>query len=400
MASLDSLIGRAGRDGRVVRPGLDVLLDERRDLLAGRRVGLVTSSSAITSGVVPAADALASACHLVALFGPEHGLYAHAADGAAVSSGVDRRTGLPVYSLYGAAKKPTAEMLRGIDLLLFDIQDVGARFYTYIWTMSYVLEAAAEQGIPLAVLDRPNPIGGRIVEGPMVEPGYESFVGRYAIPLRHGLTMGELAQLFNGECRIGADLTVVRAEGWQRDSWFDQTGLPWVPPSPAMPRPETATVYPGTCLIEGTNVSCGRGTTTPFECVGAPWVDGYRLADALNELSLPGVRFRPLFFTPMADRHKDEPCQGVFLHVTDRDRFRPLRTGLHLVAALRALWPAGFAWLEGSGEGRPAHFDLLIGNGRVRKQIEAGCPVDEIVRTWEKPLQDFDRLRQKHFLYP
>jgi len=382
-----------------VRSGLDVLITDHRDLLAGRRVGLVTSAGAVTARLVSAVDALREVCTLSALFAPEHGLFAHAADGAAVDSMVDRRSGLPVYSLYGETKKPTAAMLRHVDLLLFDIQDVGVRFYTYIWTMSYVLEACAEHAIPLIILDRPNPIGGEIIEGPTLEAGYESFVGRWPIPLRHGLTVGELARLFNEERGLGVDLRVIPAQGWTRAWWFDQTGLPWVPPSPAMPKLETATVYPGTCLLEGTNVSCGRGTATPFEGIGAPWIDAYRLADAMNALDLPGVRFRPIWFTPTASKWAGETCQGVFLHVTERAVFRPLRTGLHLLSTLRRLWPTDLAWLPTSWEGRPPHFDLLIGNGWVRPQIDAGRPVDEMIAEWQDSLQRFEENRKLYFLY-
>jgi uncharacterized protein YbbC (DUF1343 family) len=385
--------------GPPVRPGLDRIVNERRDLLQGRRVGLVTSASAATRDVTPAAEALRSACTLAALFGPEHGVTAHAADGAGMPSQIDARTGLPIYSLYGETKKPTPNMLEGVDLLVFDIQDVGVRFYTYIWTMSYVLEAAAEHGIPLIVLDRPNPIGGQILEGPVLEPGYASFVGRYLLPVRHAMTVGELAQLFNAKRKLDADLTVVRVEGWQRSMWFDETRLPWIPPSPAMPKLEAATVYPGTCLLEGTNVSCGRGTATPFESIGAPWIDGYRLASALNELSLPGVRFRPTFFTPSVGQYAGQTCQGVYLHVLDRETFRPLRAGLHIVSAIRALWPDAFSWRETSWEGHPPHFDLLIGNDWVRKWVDKGQPVDEIAARWQPALDQFKTLRKRYLLY-
>jgi uncharacterized protein YbbC (DUF1343 family) len=382
-----------------VRTGLDRILDERCDLLAGRCVGLVTNASAVTGDVTPAVDALREACNLVALFGPEHGITGHMADAARIPSETDPHTGLPIYSLYGETRKPTAEMLHGIDLLVFDIQDVGVRFYTYTWTMSYVLEAAAEHGLPLIVLDRPNPIGGEICAGPILEPGYESFVGRYLIPLRHGLTIGELALLFNRERGLNADLTVIEMEGWRRSMWFDQTGLPWVSPSPAIPKLDTAIVYPGTCLMEGTNVSEGRGMETPFECLGAPWIDGHRLASALNDLALPGVRFRPTTFKPWTSKHAGETCQGVFLHVTDRQVFRPLPAGLHILSAIRSLWPETFRWRESSWEGRPAHFDLLIGNRWVREQLDAGCPVDEIVSSWQEALSQFDALRRQVFLY-
>jgi uncharacterized protein YbbC (DUF1343 family) len=382
-----------------VRSGLDRILNERHDLLEGRRVGLVTHAGAMTCDVTPAVDALRQVYTLAALFGPEHGITGHMANGARISSETDARTGLPVYSLYGETRKPTAEMLKGVDVLVVDMQDVGVRFYTYTWTMSYVLEAAAEHGVPVVVLDRPNPIGGHLCEGPMIEPGYESFVGRYLVPLRHGLTVGELALLFNRERGLNVDLTVVEMEGWARSMWFDETGLPWVAPSPAMPKLDTAIVYPGTCLMEGTNVSEGRGTATPFECIGAPWVDGYRLASVLNDLSLPGVRFRAVFFTPWSSKHAGETCQGVFVHVVDRQVLRPLRMGLHVLSALRSLWPDAFRWRGSSWEGRPAHFDLLVGNSWVREQIDAGRAVGEIVVHWQEALIQFDALRRKVFLY-
>ena len=394
---------------RSVRSGLDRILDECRPLLrhpngADKRVGLVTHAGAVTGDLAPAVDALHRACTLVALFSPEHGLAGHVADGAPISSTIDPHTGLPLYSLYGETRKPTPEMLGygdgpPIDVLVVDMQDVGVRFYTDTWTMSHVLEAAAEHGIAMIVLDRPNPIGGVVCEGPVLEPGYGSFVGRYLLPVRHGLTLGELALLFNRERGLNADLTVVEAEGWQRAMWYDQTGLPWVPPSPAMPRLDTAIVYPGTCLIEGVNVSTGRGTATPFEGIGAPYIDGHRLASALNELSLPGVRFRPIAFTPTAHSYAGETCHGVFLHVTDRRAFGPLRTGLYLVSTIRSLWPDAFEWRATSWEGRPPHFDLLIGNGWVREQIDAGRPVDEIIAGWQEPLGQFEALRQDYFLY-
>jgi uncharacterized protein YbbC (DUF1343 family) len=382
-----------------VQSGLDRILDECCDLLAGQRVGLVSNASAITRTVVPAVDALQSLCTLVALLGPEHGFAAHCADGASISSAVDAHTGLPVYSLYGETKRPTVDMLRGIDVLAFDIQDVGARFYTYIWTMSYVLEAAAEHRLPLILFDRPNPITGHICEGPMLEPGCRSFVGRYPLPIRHGLTVGELARLFNDQRGLGADLTVIEMEGWQRSMWFDETGLPWVPPSPAMPKLETAIVYPGTCLFEGTNLSEGRGTATPFECVGAPWIDEYRLAETLNELYLPGVRFRPTRFIPCASKHKGETCRGIHVHVMDREVFRPVRTALHILSALIRLWPDQFAWLGTSWEGHPPHFDLLVGNGWVRDRLNAGEPIDDIVAGWQEHLAAFVSARQQHLMY-
>jgi uncharacterized protein YbbC (DUF1343 family) len=389
--------------GNVAAPrvltGLDRILDEVHHLIAGRRVGLVTNASAVTSEVVPAADALLASCDLTMLLSPEHGLASHEADGAHVASTVDPHTQLPVYSLYGETKKPGADVLQDLDVLVFDIQDVGARFYTYVWTMSYVMEAAAEFGVPLIVLDRPNPIAGHVLEGPAIESGYESFVGRYLLPVRHGMTVGELARLFNAERNLGADLHVVQMEGWQRSMWFDQTGLPWVPPSPAMPKLETATVYPGLCLLEGTNVSEGRGTATPFESVGAPWIDAYPLASALNDLALPGVRFRPVYFVPSSNKYVGQTCQGVYVHVTDRQAFRPLSVGLHVIHTIRHGWHREFAWLETSWEGRPPHFDLLIGNGWVRRWIDQGQSVDSMVAQWQGTLEQFDVQRERYVLY-
>jgi uncharacterized protein YbbC (DUF1343 family) len=306
---------------------------------------------------------------------------------------------VPIYSLYGASRRPSAETLAGTDVLVYDIQDVGARFYTYIWTMSHVLEAASAHGVPMIVLDRPNPLGGEIVEGPPIEPGFASFVGRYLLPVRHGLTVGELASMFNAERGPGAQLSVVTMTGWKRGMWYDETGLPWVPPSPAMPKLETAIVYPGTCLLEGTNVSEGRGTATPFESIGAPWVDGTVLADLLNERALPGVRFRPTWFQPTAGKHAGLTCQGVYVHVTDRRAWRPVRAGLHILAGLRERWPAAFAWRETSWEGRPAHLDLLIGNGWVRQWIDAGRHVDDIVGQWQEWLAQYAAGRAAYQLY-
>jgi uncharacterized protein YbbC (DUF1343 family) len=290
-------------------------------------------------------------------------------------------------------------MVQDVDLLLFDIQDVGARFYTYVWTLSHVLEAAAGFHLPVWVLDRPNPINGNICEGPLLQAGYQSFVGRGPLPVRHGMTIGELSFWIDDTFSLDADLSVVEMAGWRREMWFDDTGLPWVPTSPAMPKLETATVYPGTCLLEGTNLSEGRGTATPFECLGAPWIDGPRLADALNELRLPGVRFRPTSFLPSASKHQGVPCHGVYLHVLERDVFRPLRTGLHVLSTLTRLWPESFDWLGTSWEGRLPHFDLLIGNRWVREWLDKGAPVTEIVERWQEELRQFSSQSKRYHLY-
>lgn len=277
-----------------VKPGLEVLIEQQIDLVKGKRVGLVTNHSAVTSDATHIVDALlAAGVEITALFGPEHGVWGHVADGAEIKDGTDPRTGLPAFSLYGPTKKPTPEMLADVDVLVYDLQDIGARFYTFTYTMSYCMQACAEAGKPYIVLDRPNSVNGLAVEGNILDTEFSSFVGMYPIPIRHGMTIGELAQLFNTEYGFGADLTVVQCQGWERDMWFEQTGLPWVMPSPNMPTIEAAILYTGICYIEGTNVSEARGTSKPFEMAGAPWADAYKMADYLNALALLGVRFRP-----------------------------------------------------------------------------------------------------------
>ncbi len=364
--------------------GLDQLLRDPRATLRGRRVGLVTHPAAVTRDWVHATDALlAAGVKLTTLFGPEHGLFGTAADGDKITHAADARTGLPVFSLYGDTLAPTAAMLDEVDLLLFDMQDVGARFYTYISTLLHVLRGAATHRVPVVVLDRPNPLGGVVREGPLLEMNYASFVGVAPLPVRHGLTIGELARWFVHHFALDVDLAVVPVQGWRRSTWFDQTGLPWVATSPNLPRLATATVYPGTCLIEGTNLSEGRGTALPFEIVGAPWVDGRGLAARLNTVGLPGVRWRATHFTPTASKWAGEACAGVQLHVTNRDVFRPVEAGLRLIVAVREQHPADFAW-------KVEHFDRLMGNGWVREALAAGEPVAEMVERWSKSLVAFE----------
>ena len=286
-----------------------------------------------------------------------------------------------------------------MDVLVFDMQDVGVRFYTYLSTLFYVLRGAAKSSLPVIVLDRPNPIGGERLEGPLVAPGYESFVGIAPLPIRHGMTLGELARTFNQTLALGAALTVVEMQGWQRRMWFDETGLPWIPTSPAMPQLSTATVYPGLCFVEGTNLSEGRGTALPFEQVGAPWLDGYRLAQTLNRLDLPGVRFRPVHFEPSASKHAGRHCEGVQVHVTDRHRLDTVAVGLHSIAACQAQAPEQFAYLETSWEGHPPHFDLLAGSARLREGLAAGIPVADLVAAWQTELGTFAEARQQYLLY-
>jgi len=384
----------------MVKTGLELLLETQRELFRGRRAGLATHPPAVLPNLTHALDALLEAgVRLAALFGPEHGFDASAADGAPVGHSVDRRTGLPVYSLYGEVKEPTPAMLADLDVIVFDMQDVGARFYTYLSTLYYILKGAAAAGVPVIVLDRPNPINGCALAGPLLEPGFESFVGIAPLPIRHGLTMGELARYLNSGFGFEADLTVIPMRGWQRQMWFDETGLPWTPLSPGMPHLSTATVYPGMCFLEGTNLSEGRGTSLPFEIAGAPWLDGYRLAGTLNRLALPGVRFRPVNFVPTDSKHRGLPCQGVQVHVLDRERFDPLRTGLHLIQECRRQAPGKFQFLSSSWEGGKPHFDLLAGSDRLRLGLLQDEPVEELVRDWEAGLQAFRQVLQRVTLY-
>ena len=379
--------------------GNEGLLEELPALVKGRRVGLITNHSGVDGDLAATADRLATSgqVDLVCLFGPEHGLRGDAADGTAVAGGRDRRTGVPVHSLYGPSRQPEAHILAGLEALIFDIQDVGARFYTYLYTMSLSMVACAEQGVPFIVLDRPNPIGGVEVEGPVLEAAFASFVGLYPIPIRHGMTVGEAARFFNGACGIGAALEVVEMRGWRRACYWEDTGLPWVAPSPNMPTVDTAVVYPGLCLCEGTNLSEGRGTTRPFEQVGAPFIDGPRLAARLNGLALPGVHFRPVYFQPTAGKYAGQVCQGVQVHVLERAAFRPVRTGLELVAAVKALWPDDFAWrVPQTGI---YNFDKLAGTDQIRLQLDEGVAVEELIAGWSEAGARFAALRRQYLIY-
>ncbi|HEY89033.1 MAG TPA: DUF1343 domain-containing protein [Thermoflexia bacterium] len=376
-----------------VKTGLDVLLNTQLDLLLGQRVGVVTHPAAVTANLVGIVDALRAAdVNLTALFGPEHGFDGSAADGAAVQDAVHPRTGLPIYSLYGVTQTPTSAMLNAVDALIFDMQDVGVRFYTYLSTLFHVLRGAAQIGKAVIVLDRPNPINGVTLEGPPVTPACISFVGILPIPIRHGMTLGELARYMNGEYALGADLTVIAMQGWARARYFAETGLPWVPTSPAMSHLNATLLYPGLCFLEGCNISAGRGTSLPFEICGAPWIDAYALGEALNALVLPGLRVNPTQFTPCSGKFADELCYGVQFHVTQRDALRPVTLGLYLIATLHRMYPQRFSW-------RASHFDQLIGNTQVRAALERGERVADIVSTWPKTLVEFDQVRTPYLLY-
>ncbi len=385
-----------------VRSGLDQVL-RKPQVLAGQRVGLVANPSAVTSTFEPAATALRScrAVKLAALFGPEHGFAADAQDLVEVGHGEDRTTGLPVFSLYGATRVPTEEMLEGIDTLVFDVQDVGSRYYTFAYTMLHCLEAGAGYGRRVVVLDRPNPLGGSKMEGNVLDPGFISFVGMHPLPVRHGLTVGELALLFREERSLDVDLTVIPMTGWTREMTFEDSGLPWVMPSPNMPTVDTAVVYPGGCLVEGTNLSEGRGTTRPFELVGAPWIDGRILARDLNAEGLPGVRFRPVVFTPTFQKHAGEACGGVQVHVTNRGTFPAFLTYLLLLHHARRQNEARFAWRRPPYEYELVKlpFDILCGTDTVRRAMEAGRSPRALEAGWREELSRFRRQRSRFLLY-
>lgn len=389
-----------------VRTGLERVLSGDDAVLRGKRVGLIANPTTVDVELRHAVDLLHAepGVDVRALFGPEHGLRGDAQDMISVGGGDDARTGLPVHSLYGADEaslEPSQESLAGLDAVVFDIQDVGSRYYTYVWTMVYAMRACARAGIELVVLDRPNPIGGALIEGGAIGEPYRSFVGLRSIPNRHGLTAGEIAMWARAAEGLDVGVHIVTMDGWTREMHYDDTGLPWVSPSPNMPTLETALVYPGMCLIEGTEASEARGTTRPFELVGAPYVDGYALAEMLDSEDLPGVAFRPLVFTPMFHKHARHACGGVQLHITDRVAFRPYRTGVGVLRAMRALWPEAFAWRERAYEFRsdvPA-IDLLTGSSEVREAIDAGESLDAIAATWTEAQDAFAAERRQWFLY-
>ena len=365
----------------------------------GRRIGLFTHLAAVDAELVPTIDRVAAldGLTLAAIFTPEHVLYGVAQAGQEIGDELHPRYGMPVYSLYGTRKKPTPEMLAGIDLLMVDFQDLGLRFYTYISALGYLLEAAAEQGVPVLVLDRPNPLTGTRMEGALLQPECQSYVGRYRIPLRFGLTVGELALWLAAQSAQPLSLDVVPVEGWSRAMWHDDTGRAWVPPSPNMPTLDTAIVYPGLALLEGTNVSEGRGATKPFELFGAPWIDSCELIAAFHELGLPGVRLREACFVPTFSKYRGQLCKGAQVHVTDRTAFQPLATGMHLLQLIARLHPQDFRWTD-PVNGR--HFlDLLCGTPELRLAIERGEDLHLLNKRWERETEAFSQNISSCFLY-
>lgn len=381
--------------------GLEVLLADQLDLVRGKRVGLIASPSSVDSNLISTIERLyrTPEVELSALFGPEHGIRGAAQAGDKVGSEVDHLTGLSVYSLYGETRKPTSLMLENIDVLIYDLQECGLRFYTYLSTLAYAMRAAAEASIPLIVLDRPNPLTGLIVEGGILDNAYRSFVGAYPIPIRHGLTAGEIAGYLNSTHAIGCDLHVVLMEGWRRSMWMDETGLPFVPPSPNLPTLSALSVYPGTCLFEGTNMSEGRGTTKPFEYIGAPWIDADTLVAEFKHRELPGVRFRPVYFIPMFSKYAHGVCAGIQIYVTDREVFRPVLTALTMLAELQLRYPDQLTFLTRSDEGQRSILDLLSGSSKLRTQLATGIPLNALLHEWQVDQDRFITEREAFLLY-
>ncbi len=386
-----------------VESGLEVLVHGMPGLLHGLRVGLLAHQASVDHRLRHAARLLGAmrGVTLACLFAPEHGLWGATQDHATVHAARDPATRLRVWSLYGARRAPTPAMLRDLDALVVDLQDVGARYYTFVWTMALAMRACARVGVPVIVLDRPNPLGGARVEGNVPDPAFASFVGLYPLPARHGMTIGELAAYLDDVHALGCDLTVVPMKGWRRAMDWEDTGLPWVAPSPNMPTSDTTRVYPGACLIEGTNLSEGRGTTRPFEWIGAPYLDCHRYADALNAQALPGVSFRPARFRPTFHKWAGRECDGVQVHVTDRTRFRPFLTGLAAIAVARRQAPRDFAWRRPpyEFERRRLPIDILCGTDTIRRALERGARLDVIERAWQPGLAGWRRARTPYLAY-
>jgi uncharacterized protein YbbC (DUF1343 family) len=378
--------GRAAR----VQTGLDVLEAQKFAPLRGKHVGLITNHTGLDSQGRSTVDILthAAGVQMVALFSPEHGLAGR--NDEKIASSKDASTGLPIYSLYGETQRPTDQMLVGIDALVFDVQDAGVRFYTYTATMAYCMEEAAKHKIAFFVLDRPNPMGGEIVEGPMLDPDKLSFVGYFPMPVRYGLTIGELAQLFNAENHIGAELHVIAMKNWHRNYFFESTGIKWIPPSPNLRTTKGSIVYPGLEILQNAGVSVGRGTQTPFEEFGAPWMNGEDVAAALNERHLPGLRFVAQPFIPIGGPYSGQRCGGVGIRITDRFTARSMRTGLEIAVILQKLYPKQFDFEK---------LFLLVGNADTIQQLQAGVAPEKIVASWAPSLAAFDQVRRKYFLY-
>ena len=389
---------------RQIKLGLEKLLEEQSHLVRGAKVGLICNQASVDHSLRHAADLLHEhpEIQLQALFGPQHGIRGDVQDNMIETAHtIDPQTGLPIHSLYSETREPTEAMLKDLDVLIFDMQDVGCRIYTFAYTMANCMKAARKFGKKVIVCDRPNPITGEHVAGNVLEPEQASFVGQFAIPTRHAMTLGELAKLFNEHFGLGADLEVIKMDGWKRDHWHDQTDAPWVMPSPNIPTLDSATVFPGTVHFEGTQLSEGRGTTRPFELVGAPYVDPEEYARRLNERELPGVYFRSCIFRPTFQKHAGISCGGVQIHVLDREKFEPVITGITMVKIAYQLYPDEFSWKEPPYEyvydRNP--FDVIAGTSRIREAMEVGSSIETLEESWREELDTFRRVREHYLLY-
>ncbi len=388
-----------------VQTGLDRFEKKWPRDLNGTRVGLVAHPASINIKLAHAADLIQKSRKLTlsALFGPQHGIRGETQDNMIEWKGFrDKKTGLPVYSLYSETRKPGPAMLKNIDVMVCDLQDVGSRYYTFIWTMELCMQACLEQGKSFVILDRPNPIGGAITEGTLLDMDYKSFVGLRPLPVRHGMTIGEIGNYLKNEFYPSLDFHIIPMSGWKRNTWFDETGLPWVMPSPNMPCLETAAVYPGMCLLEGTSISEGRGTTRPFEIFGAPFINPEELVKELDAFKLPGVVFRPMHFEPTFQKHAGKLCGGAQIHIVQRNRFRPFKTGVAIIKAVHDLYPRKMKWNKPpyEYEKKKMPVDILTGTERLRKDIEAGKPIDYMEQWWKKQSAHFNKsIRSKYLLY-
>ncbi|OIP63842.1 MAG: DUF1343 domain-containing protein [Nitrospirae bacterium CG_4_9_14_3_um_filter_53_35] len=388
----------------MVHTGLQQIKSNPPGFLKKNRIGLLVNPASVDSGLVHSRVIFGELCgrNLKALFAPQHGIFGEKQDNMMESpDSVDRELGIPVFSLYSDTRKPTPEMMNEMDILVIDLQNVGTRVYTFIYTMAYCLQAAGETGRKVVVLDRPNPIGGLEVEGNLLKPEFASFVGMFSLPMRHGMTIGELAQFFNREMGIGCDLTVVPMLGWRRGTFFQDTGLPWVIPSPNLPTPDTALVYPGQVLLEGTNISEGRGTTRPFECFGAPYIEVKDLGRKLQKYALPGLIFREHHFLPTFNKWNGKMCHGFQIHVTDRNAFRPYRTTLAILQSVISLYPGEFQWRKPpyEYEEKRLPIDILTGDDAIRRDLEGMKPLAEIEEGWRQDLDSFKARREQYLLY-
>ena len=384
--------------------GLDLIETKWPRDLKGARVGLVVHPASINRKLEHAVTVCARSkkFRITTLFGPQHGILGQTQDNMIEWEGFrDPATGLPVYSLYGRTRKPRPEMLADVDALVIDLQDAGSRYYTFIWTLDLCMQACHEAGKAVIVLDRPNPIGGRLTEGPVLKPDFASFVGLRPLPVRHGMTIGEIGLYLCAEFYPGLDYRVVVMEGWKRKTWFDETRLPWALPSPNMPTLDTALVYPGMCLLEATNLSEGRGTTRPFEIFGAPFIHAETLVQVLHEYKLPGVVFRPLSFQPTFQKHANALCGGAQIHVTDREKFKPFKTGVAIVKAIHNTWPRDFAWKQPPYEYEEVKLpiDILAGTDRLRKDIETWKDLNEMEAWWKEETKTFEKVKKKYLIY-